>query len=138
MKNTYDELNRLIQRDITKWNGVEWVTQEKYEYNDLGNLVKLLDDSLYWNSLYDELWRLTSEDQNGKIVSYDYDLNNNSLNSTYPSGRKIGRSYDELWRLTGIKDGENNVATYSYDWLEQISQINWNNTKINYTYDGFG
>ncbi len=139
ISNTYDSLNRLIERNITLGTGVEWVTKENYSYDELGRLISASDNR--WGNLvfsYDSFGNLVSETNNGKEVKYSYDELGNLLNTLYPSSRNIGRTYDSIWRLTSIKNWNDIVKAYVYDWLEQTSEVNSNNTKTNYSYDALG
>lgn len=70
VRNQYDLLNRLIRRDIEKAEGVEGTSFEIYEYDPLGRIIKAQDDDSTVLLSYDELNRIISENQNGKLIQY--------------------------------------------------------------------
>lgn len=124
---TYDNLNRLIKRDIQTGTGVLGVTSETYMYDALGRLISGTDNlGNTENFEYDSLNRLISEDG----VHYTYDSNGNitGINGT-------DYAYDISNRLTSISKGTQSIANYTYDSLSLQSQTLGNGVSTNYTYD---
>lgn len=112
------------------------VTEETYSYDALGRLIGGNDDQ---NNLlafeYDGLNNLLKETNNGKSVSYGYDVNNNLTSLTAPSGKKVDRTYDVLNRITEISLDGKNIASYGYNSLTLDTLILANGAKTTYGYD---
>ena len=68
----------------------------------MNRLVSASDDDSTVTFKYDVLSRVSEENQQGKLVKYEYDNINNLTKITYPSGRVIERTFDAIRRLKGI------------------------------------
>ncbi|MDH4460967.1 MAG: RHS repeat-associated core domain-containing protein, partial [Flectobacillus sp.] len=116
----YDDLNRLLKKNILTWN-----KSLSYTYDAAGN-------------------RKTMTDHDGGLTTYNYDSNNRLINLTNPSNLTTSFEYDAGGRMKKQINGNGTFTTYHYDLAGRMdSLINWkNNTeKISffyYTFDQFG
>ena len=105
----------------------------KYEYNSLGQLIKIIDPEgnkrefsydVLGNILKASEWYRNDAEVNSiKNWEYEYDDNNNVLKVTDPKEQEINNEYDELNRLvkTSIFGNSNEVQkeiNYEYDTAE--------------------
>ncbi len=144
--NTYDNLNRLTQRQVTAGAGVSTATTlEMYDYpGDYRVPIRAIDDAAVTRFTYDSLGRLTTERLSNRVTTYTYDGVGNLLTLQSPGGRVTTYSYDAAnhcngLSLTATSDGDalGQMAAYDYvgDRLEFVSHRN--GTLTTYTYDGF-
>lgn len=116
----YDDLNRLLKKNILTWN-----KSLSYTYDAAGN-------------------RKTMTDHDGGLTTYNYDSNNRLISLTNPSNLTTSFEYDAGGRMKKQINGNGTFTTYHYDLAGRMdSLINWkNNTeKISffyYTFDQFG
>jgi RHS repeat-associated protein len=116
----YDNLNRLLRKNILTWN-----KSLSYTYDAVGN-------------------RKTMTDHDGGVTTYTYDNNNRLTSLTNPTNLTTTFSYDAGGRIKKQTNGNGTFTTYHYDTAGRMdSLINWkNNTeKISffyYTFDSFG
>jgi RHS repeat-associated protein len=116
----YDDLNRLLKKNILTWN-----KSLSYTYDALGN-------------------RKTMTDHDGGVTTYEYDSNNRLVNLKNPSNSVTTFDYDAGGRVQKQVNGNGTFATYHYDSAGRLDTlINWKNEtdKISffyYTYDRFG
>ncbi|MCK4764249.1 MAG: RHS repeat protein, partial [Candidatus Aminicenantes bacterium] len=93
--NKYDELNRLVRRDISRAQGVGGPTAEVYEYDGLSRLTKAVNSNYTVERKYDPLDRLLEEKQMGETIRYTYSVDDNDkrrkMSVKYPNGRVIER-----------------------------------------------
>ncbi|NOG84531.1 MAG: RHS repeat protein [Planctomycetes bacterium] len=131
---TYDKLNRQITKTYSD------DTKVTYAYDALGRLISAANKFGTKKISYDALYRVTSVEQDGKTVSYEYDSSGNRTKFTYPDGKYITYTYDALDRLDQIKGSDGLViADYAYDNLDRRIQLDLKNgTKTVYQYDQIG
>jgi RHS repeat-associated protein len=112
---SYDGLNRLVSRISIPAGGVGGIS-ESYDYDGLNRLTKASDNDTTVEFAYDPLNRLTEEKQQGKVIGYTYSVVNNlrKMTMTYPNGRVIEKDFDLLDRVSKIKQGQDNMADFSY------------------------
>jgi len=129
-----------------------------YNYNDLYFLLKRdypvsADDNMTydlsgrmlsgeragWQATfaYDGANRITQSVQNGKTVSYAYNIPGRTRTLTYPGGRQITEKMDFRDRKTQINDpAPQPIASYSYDLGNRVlSRTFRNGTVATYTYN---
>ncbi|MGC2372388.1 MAG: RHS repeat-associated core domain-containing protein [Solirubrobacteraceae bacterium] len=107
----YDPANRLTE--IVYSEGTKPTV--KYEYDKDGNVTKMVDSTGETTNTYDEADRLTeTKDAHGDKVGYEYNLNNQATEITYPNGKKVVRGYDKAGRLEQVKDWLGNTTKFSY------------------------
>ncbi|MCK4764789.1 MAG: hypothetical protein KAW12_21505, partial [Candidatus Aminicenantes bacterium] len=137
--NRYDKLNRLIQRDISRVQGVGGPTVETYEYDGLSRLTKASNDNYTIERKYDALNRLLEEKQLGESINYTYsvDANRRKMSIKYPNGRIIERDFDILDRISKIREDQDTIADYSYigKSYRLLSKQYGNGDAISYLYD---
>lgn len=95
----------------------------KYEYDDRGNLTKIVD--------FD-----------GSETVYVYDDNDALLKVEYANGRSISYAYDEFGRQISTSAGDDYRVEYTYDangWLDKvIDAANGDALLTDYDYDSLG
>jgi RHS repeat-associated protein len=88
----------------------------KYEYDKDGDVTKMVDSTGESTYTYDEIDRLTeTKDAHGNTVKYEYNLDNQPTEITYPNTKKVTRVYDKDGRLTEVKDWLGNTSKFKYD-----------------------
>jgi RHS repeat-associated protein len=131
----YDPGNRLTE--IVYSEGTKPTV--KYEYDEDGNVKKMVDSTGETIDKYDEIDRLTeSKDAHGNVVKYEYNLNNQPTEITYPNTKKITREYDKARRLKEVKDWLANTTKFTYNPDSQPATTVFptgTKNKDEYTYD---
>lgn len=98
-----------------------------YTYDKVGRLRTLEDESMAstkrtWE--YDGRGRRVAEvDTAGNRTAYDFDLADNLIKTTTPSGKTQTWTYDHAGRLTTAVDGLGNASRYDYDPADRLTQI---------------
>jgi RHS repeat-associated protein len=137
--NDYDKSSRLVSRNIQPAEGVEGTTFEGFDYDGLNRLTYAENDNFVVEFKFDPLNRVTEEKQMGKLLNYTYNVVNNrrQLAMKYPNDRLIEKNFDILDRLSNIKQGDNEIADYSYIGRSYrlLSKQFGNNDVVNYLYD---
>jgi RHS repeat-associated protein len=135
--NTYDALNRLTNRSITRAQGVGGTLFENYDYDALSRLTQAENDFSVIERNYNGLNQLIEEKQMGKIINFTYDNLNNLKSIRYPNGRMIERDFDTLNRISKVKGGAANIADMSYIGrsYRMLSKQYGNGDIINFLYD---
>lgn len=143
----FDDLDRLVGRDITKGTGVGGDDTEDFAYDALSRLTEASDNDSVVQFTYDSLSRVLTEVQGsnplgttGKTVTYTWDAEGNRTKIDYPSGFDANEARDDLGRISGITDqSSNSVASFSHygPGLRRKGITFGNGTTSTYTYDGF-
>ena len=109
---TYDPANRLTE--VVYSSGKP--STIKYEYNEDGDRTKITDGTGTTKYEYDQLDRLT-ENENGhkEIIKYEYSLGNQQTRITYPNTKAVERTYDKDGRLEKITDWSSNITKFTYN-----------------------
>ena len=118
----YDNRNRLVRRDIVPGTGVVGTTLQTFEYDTAGRLIRATDDNDPADSgddsvatfVYDSASRVIGTTQNGRTVSFNYDLVGNETSIIYPSGKVVTMDYTELNSLDVVRVNGLAVADYDY------------------------
>ncbi|UCH95188.1 MAG: hypothetical protein JSV88_33770 [Candidatus Aminicenantes bacterium] len=135
----YDEMNRINSRSIEPGPGIEGVTSESYQYDGLSRLTHAENDYSTVDMKYDPLNRVIEENQNGKVITYSYRVENGLRKMTvkYPNQRIIERDFDLLDRISKIKEDQENIVDYSYIGRSYrvLSQQFGNGDAVSYLYD---
>ena len=110
---------RLAKRDPLIRNEI------KYEYDLAGRITReyeLGSDGAYNAGtdeeilrVWDKLNRLTSETQNGRAVSYEYDGASNRTKITWPDALAANYAFDPANRLSSVNFNGVALASYGYD-----------------------
>lgn len=121
---TYDALDRQVTRTPQVEAGYT------YGYNLLGEQIEV--DKLALGSTpshrtqyaYDTAGHKQSETNDGLLVGYKFDGNDNRTRLTWPDGYYVQYSYDALNRMTcAQQNGSTELAYYNYDPLSQLSYV---------------
>ncbi|MDB9999123.1 hypothetical protein OAE16_01630 [Porticoccaceae bacterium] len=108
----YDALNRVTQKAPQGQTAVNYV----YDKTGRQTQVKYANNSHTINHSYDTAGRLTSTNDKGKIIGYQYADKVNRTRITWPDGYYAQYAYDPLNRVSTIKENNSAIlATYSYD-----------------------
>lgn len=103
----YDKLHRPVAKIYP--GGVDSLS-----YDATGHLTRAKNSSANVLFNYDNVYRIISENLNGKITGYSYNTAAGTKKIMYPSGRVVERKLNERDQLQTVKDGATNVATYDY------------------------
>ena len=135
----YDHLGRKTSLSIPNM-GVY-----SYEYNIMGQAVKVSHGSEAIRYIYDDLGRVVREtDGAGRHMDYAYndaagtwDIKYNVTNSSH---YWLRYATDDAGRLSSIKEyGTNTLATYRYDTLSRVKSVAFGNGTVkNVTYEASG
>jgi YD repeat-containing protein len=107
---TYDKLDRLVRID---YDDATFIT---YTYDPNGNLTRRRDAAGTWQFSYDQLNRMTAQ-QNplpAEAISYTYDPAGN-METITDAGGTLTYSYDETNLMDGISDPVEGHLTFSYN-----------------------
>ncbi len=117
----YDDGDRLITIDYPDSN------DDTYTYNNLNKLVSATNGNAIINFTYNADSRLLSEELNGYVTAYAYDLNNRTRTISYPNGRSIQENFDYRYQMTSIQEGGTTLASFTYDAGGRITQKSYAN-----------
>lgn len=136
--NQFDDLDRLLRRDVAVGPGVsDDTTFENYRYDGMSRLVWAEDDDSTVQLEYDSLSRVLKDIQNGTVVASSYDPMGNMTALFYPSGRVVTNAFDILERLKTVSDADGLIARYDYVGPSRVKQRDYGNgTRLTYEYDG--
>lgn len=133
----YDEFGRLTSKTYPDYSTAD------FSYDQLGRMTEAGNDGAEYNFSYDDLNQLTQVDfsigSESYEIAYIYDLVGNKTSLEYPSEDTYTREYNDLNRLDQVKQGEDLLADYSYNALNQRTRRDYlNSTWTSYTYDDNG
>ena len=110
---------------------------EQIQYDGLDRLATAQDDDSFVARTYDSLSQVRGDDQNGQVTKADYDGVGNCLQTIYPGGRTIDRTFDSLERVSEILDAGVTIATYDYIGPDRVTARDFGNgMRTTYDYDG--
>ena len=138
-----DAYGRTIK--IEEHNGTQVYTTT-YEYDNLGNLSKVIDDQGNITQIYyDSLGRkIRMDDADMGVWAYEYDKVGNLIKQTDAKGQVLEFTYDLLNRLISKKCLSQTLASYSYDdiskqyCLGRLSKITDLSGSTEFFYDNLG
>jgi RHS repeat-associated protein len=110
-----------------------------FVYNDAGQLTQLNDWTGITDFTLDLLGRIEEiNDQNNRVVGYDYDDVGNQTHVKYPDGTIIERKFNNLGRMTDIITPDGNFV-YDHDPAGRLKSLEMPNgiTEM-YTHDRIG
>lgn len=136
--NRYDDLDRLVRRDIRVGPGVsDDTTWEEYRYDGVSRLAYAADNDSIVARAYNSLGHVLVETQSGVPVGSYADAIGSTTKLVYPSGRVVTNAYDELERLSTVSDSAGPIATYDYVGPDRVAQRDYGNgTRTSYSYSG--
>ena len=119
-----------------------------YTYDALDRLTLASDDDYQFSRVFDSVGNLLSESQGytvtgqekWKTVSTGWNSVGESINVTYPSGRKFTHNRDAIDRLLSIVETIPNVAVTTHTWQgvgRKATATHQNGTMTEYAWDGF-
>ncbi len=134
----YDKADRIIEVDYS-----EGATPDaEFEYDQDGNVTKMVDGTGESTFAYDEFSRLReSEDGHGNLVGYGYNLGEELTAIAYPNGKGISRTFDKAGRLENVTDWLGGTTAFSYDPDSNLEAITFPAASANvdeYAYDNAG
>ena len=111
--------------------------EEKYSYDDIGNLVLARNQNVEYTYEYFKDQRLKTKKLNGKIIlSYDYDEQKNLRQIELSDKQKTEYEYDILGRLSKVIEDNQVIAKYDYNVDDTVKEISYkNNMKSSYVYE---
>lgn len=101
----YNKNNQLIS-EISEEESVN------SEYDNVGNLVKVVDSIGITTFKYDLIGRVISKTQNGEVIGYEYDNVGNISKITYPNNKEVNYTYDNVGNNLTVTDWHNNKTSY--------------------------
>jgi RHS repeat-associated protein len=139
---SYDGLNRLRQeQQYPAWPSVTGVLTTTLYYDPNGNRTEVMPPAISDTAFFsDGLNRLTSYNYLDleSYASFTYDLDNNRLTMTDPTGTSTYR-YDEQDRLTSVTNGAGQTVGYRYDLDGHVREILYpDGLTVSYAYDKAG
>ena len=130
------------------YNGLDMVTsinynggkEVSYQYNKVGDLVKMVDWTGTTTFEVDLLNRITkTTDTKGNVVGYTYDATGNQTSVSYPDGTTATKTYDLLGQLKTVTETDGRTTTYTYDGMGRISKMEYPHGWVeDYHYDSIG
>lgn len=105
LNRTYKPVTSKIER-ITTGTGDNYVRDIQYTYDDMDNVLSRIDTLKSFT--YDEFDRLKTWNNNGNILTYNYDIFGNQLNNSYNKQM----SYNNRNQI--ISNTKNNDKKYNY------------------------
>lgn len=144
----YDNQSRVISKTYSLGNSTDAFT---YNYGttgvEKGKVTRVNHNgTVYQEFSYDAVGRMSSATKYIESVGYTHQYAYNSdgqlYTTTYPSGFVLRHEYDTDGRLKNLKDNATNMAIYTIDSRNTLSQPKrcWfgNNTGVEYTYNAWG
>jgi len=130
--NKYDELNRLVQRQLPDPEAIHTWT-----YDQAGNVTEEVDErALRTVNEYSDRNELTkTTDAEGIPVSYGYDEVGNRTTVTDGRNQTTRFEFDGLKRLIATYDPLDRAVTSQYNGVNKVSTTNARQQSTNYTYD---
>jgi RHS repeat-associated protein len=110
VKNYFDQVQRLMRREIIPAEGAVGTTLETFEYDGLSRVNNATDNDTQLNFQYDRASRLDWEKSASKLIDYTYDKLSNLREIQYPNTRLFVRGFDQLNRMNLITEGSITIA----------------------------
>ena len=143
--NTYDRLGRLMQVDYPQDGYGPGMASEVYTYDNVGNSVskKIGNNNpkvLEYKYFAGYRLKKVTEPDNGRVVEYTYDANDNILTQTCPGVSYTYSGYDGRNRahnFTAQLDGYSFDFSYGYDVYGRMTSIQYPDraNAVTYNYD---
>jgi RHS repeat-associated protein len=137
VKHYFDQVQRLMKREIIPAEGAVGTTLETFEYDGLSRINKAADNDSELNFYYDRASRLDWEKRANKLIDYTYDKLSNLRKIQYPNTRLFERGFDQLNRMNLIKENNITIAdmTHIGRSYRLLRKQYGNGDLINYLYD---
>ncbi len=132
---TYDIKGRLTGENLA---GEE---QYAYAYDALDRIVAVSGENSTVTYAYYGMGNLTGvTNGNGGTASYTYDKAGNLTGTTDPAGNRSANTYDEMGRIMEYRDENGTVTEYDYDALDRLVRKESGDSlsDASYSYDSMG
>lgn len=128
-----DPMGRVIARTLNN------ASEVLYEYDECGRIVSGANTYNKVQIAYDAAWKVTSEEQNGSLITYDYDAEGKrtvrNWNGKDAEGSLIEYDYDEDGNLCLVRMGRREI-TYDHDLAGRLTNSQMaNGTREHFDYD---
>lgn len=135
---TYDLNDRCTASTITPGAGVAATTTfETFAYDGSSQLVSAINDDSHSEFEYDSHGNLSGNHADGWNMLSAYDSVGRRTSITYPGGRVLTYSYDVLDQCTNILETGASIASFSYAGPGRKERVSYGNgTFADVTYDG--
>jgi YD repeat-containing protein len=134
--NSYDVLNRLVERSFTSEGKVESIA-----YDDYGNVESLASEEVAYTFDHDEKRRLRTRTDSrfGRTLGFEYDAADRVLRKTDYQGDVTEYQYDATGRLVAERNPAYLQVSYHYDGAGRLlNRILSNGSQSDYRYDAAG
>jgi RHS repeat-associated protein len=126
----YDDLYDLTSRSYPS------LVNDSYTYDLAQRMLTAQRGSWPDAFVYDGADRTLQATQNGRVVTYSYNIPGRTRTVTYPGGRTIVEHTDARTRIASIDDAAPNLVQYTYDPGNRIlTRANRNGTSSFYAYN---
>ncbi len=116
----YNEAGRLTGIEYS----AEAAANVEYEYGPSGLVSKMTEGSGTTTYKYNKFGDLAEvKNGGGQTVAYEYDLDEEPTEITYPNGKNVERDYDGDGRLRSITDWLGNTTTYKYNADSDLTSV---------------
>ncbi|MCC6149669.1 MAG: RHS repeat protein [Planctomycetes bacterium] len=119
----YDALGRIVQS--TNAEGGQTLCTETFNYNTISCV----------ESSTQNLWRRDGLHLGAYNATRTFDSRGFCTGQTFPNGREVHFTADELGRVSGVTQGSDSLADYSYTGSRIDSVVFGNGTQCEYGYD---
>lgn len=147
VENRFDELGRIVRRDIRLAPGVGGTSFETFRYDAMSRLVEAANDHTTLTCQHDAHGFVTTEVQRyqgataaaGGQIRRAFDAAGRLERLDYPQGRSVSFSHDRLGRPCRIEEGGRLLADLS--WVAPTlvgARRHGNGTEVAFGYDGLG
>ncbi|TYP71644.1 polymorphic toxin-type HINT domain-containing protein [Aquimarina intermedia] len=143
--NQFDEMGRLIQRDILLAPGVGGPTFERFTYDDMNQLLRAENDFSSFSQSFNVQGLIESElqafqigSQSGtKSIRREFNLAGDQTEIEYPGGRILKYDYDMVGHPTSVREGSFQIAKFNYLAPNMFfRKVYGNGTQTTCIYDG--
>lgn len=132
-KYTYDPLGNLLSKLYPDG------TSDTYTYDRISCMLSAINKDATVTFSYDKAGRLLSENLNGKVTGYKYDVADGKRTLTYPSGMKVEEHLNARDLITSIFQNGEEIVNMAYNVAGQKTQQTYaNGITTNYGYNENG
>ena len=117
----YDALNRVISRTLPSGE------LYSFTYDKLGRVLTATNNAGTATFTYDALNRVSSENFEGRITRYNYNITGRTQTTIYPDSTRIIKEFDSRNRITRILKDSILIAKYDYNNSNQLTQKTFGN-----------
>lgn len=119
---TYDPADRLEAIGYSE----EATPSVGFDYDEDGNLTRMIDGTGESTFVYDQLGRLEeATNGHGDTVAYEYNLADEQEKIVYPNGKAVDRAFDGSGRLESVTDWLERTTSFEYDPDSNLEAIHY-------------